>query len=219
MGGELKAMRDSARWLVDRASHHGNHTVVDQDHIDGLRDAVNAFDALPSPPSAETIAHRMWSIHPKELDALGLNREQFYAQQLREYAAYKSTPPADAEEVREAVARIVDPIVFRSWVSMIEHCEAIGDGDEDGLRYANATYLKTMEEARAKADQILSLLAAPPSFRDGVEVAAKVMTRNILELARELGMPSSSAESPCQWERRVRLVAIRALAPIRGDVS
>lgn len=41
-------LRDSARWLVDRSSHHGTQTVVDQDHIDALRDAVNAYDSALS---------------------------------------------------------------------------------------------------------------------------------------------------------------------------
>ncbi|QIB36833.1 hypothetical protein G3A56_01490 [Rhizobium oryzihabitans] len=42
----VKALRDNARFLVDRVSHHGSIAVVDQDLIDGLRDAVNEFDAL-----------------------------------------------------------------------------------------------------------------------------------------------------------------------------
>lgn len=48
---EYKALRDNARWLVDRVSHHGSYAQIDQDHIDALRDAVNAYDASTQPPT------------------------------------------------------------------------------------------------------------------------------------------------------------------------
>lgn len=42
---ERDALREAALWLVERASHHGNYAAVDQDHIDGLRDALDAYGA------------------------------------------------------------------------------------------------------------------------------------------------------------------------------
>ena len=54
--GEVERLREAARWLVDRASHHGSHAAIDQDHIDALRDAVNDYDAaLAQPVQPKTI--------------------------------------------------------------------------------------------------------------------------------------------------------------------
>jgi hypothetical protein len=145
------------------------------------------------------------------------HRAQTYgADQASADAAWNSRPtPADPGEVREKVARIIDPVVFKSWQSMIEHCEAVGDGDEAGLRYANATYLKTMEEARAKADAILQVTNCletgngSKSFREGVEAAAKVAESLSLPQIANLGerLPSPGATIA---------TAIRALASGEG---
>ncbi len=51
--GAGERLREAARWLVDRASHHGSHAAIDQDHIDALRDAVNEYDAALAQPAPE----------------------------------------------------------------------------------------------------------------------------------------------------------------------
>lgn len=45
-------MRDCAHHLTSTASHHGQYAAIDQDKIDGLRDAVRDYDAALARPRA-----------------------------------------------------------------------------------------------------------------------------------------------------------------------
>lgn len=76
------------------------------------------------------------------------------------------TPPGNAEDLREAVARIVDPIAFKSWQSLYEYCQNTGDTEEWSRHAADGFHKKSCDHALAKADAIIALL---PS-KNGPEV-------------------------------------------------
>ncbi len=59
---------------------------------------------------------------------------------------------------REAVARIIDPLVFRIWQSMYDYSLRCGDGEIEARATADWAHGKQRDEALAKADQIISLI-------------------------------------------------------------
>jgi hypothetical protein len=62
---------------------------------------------------------------------------------------------------REAVAKIIDPIAFRSWQQLYDFCLSQDDGEENARRYADDTHGPSMIRALAKADRILALPQSP----------------------------------------------------------
>jgi hypothetical protein len=67
-------------------------------------------------------------------------------------AALRPTQGVD----REAVARIIDPIAFKSWQGLYAFCLP-QDGEEDARRYADQTHKAQCDKALAKADAIIAL--------------------------------------------------------------
>lgn len=78
--------------------------------------------------------------------------------------ATDTTPSRDEEGSvdREAVARTIDPIAFKSHEEMIAYCLRQGDSEEMAKRYADGAYGRTVDEAYAKADAILALKTSTP---------------------------------------------------------
>lgn len=73
------------------------------------------------------------------------------------------TSPLEAPidgELREAVARIVEPTAFKSWQATYDYGLKIGDSEAEARETAEWAHGKFRAEALAKADAILSLLQA-----------------------------------------------------------
>jgi len=70
------------------------------------------------------------------------------------------TPTTPDPAQREAVARIVDPLPFKSWQALYDYCLSEGDAKDSAKDAADGFHLASMEEARSKADAILALLSA-----------------------------------------------------------
>ena len=70
----------------------------------------------------------------------------------------------NADEVREKVARIIDPHAFKSWQATYDYGLRIGDSEATAMETAEWAHGKQRSEAFAKAAAVLALLA--PSVGD-----------------------------------------------------
>jgi hypothetical protein len=84
----------------------------------------------------------------------------------RMIAAAPPAPTLSDEALREGVARIVDPIAFKSRESMAAYCRRAGDDEAAAKRYADETHGAQCDAALAKADAILAFIADHGSSRD-----------------------------------------------------
>ena len=71
---------------------------------------------------------------------------------------HPSSPSPEMGEIsREEIARIIDPIAFKQWQSLHDHCVAVGDDAEEARETADWAHKATCDVALEKADQILKL--------------------------------------------------------------
>lgn len=61
----------------------------------------------------------------------------------------------------EIVARAVDPYAFEAWRRMYDHCIASGDNEQTALKYADMSYLPTIERAKAAARAAIEAMMTP----------------------------------------------------------
>lgn len=77
---------------------------------------------------------------------------------------------------RDRIARLIDPIAFKSWDGMHAHCIAAGDDEEEAKATADWAYKPAIDAAYAKADAILALALPAVAVGDGwrsIETAPK----------------------------------------------
>jgi len=88
------------------------------------------------------LAKRFWSIHPKEIQDLGITREQFYEQEMR--ALFAALVPNEPQTIptRDQIAQIIAPEWFL-------HGEGLSNYQGQHIQFQN--------RALEKADAILAL--------------------------------------------------------------
>lgn len=74
---------------------------------------------------------------------------------VRPLYTYPPAPAVGAEDV----ARLIDPMAFKSWHGLYDYCIRDGDDDAFARRCADSTHKADCDAALAKADAILSLLS------------------------------------------------------------
>lgn len=82
---------------------------------------------------------------------------------VRAMLAFRDAPKPAPEhhELREKVARIIDPHGFRQWQSMYDYGLRVGDSEGQARGTADWAHAKQKEDALAKADAILALISNP----------------------------------------------------------
>lgn len=85
-------------------------------------------------------------------------------------ARLSTTPPPPVRgEDREMVARIINPVAFKSWAGLYDYGVRKGDPEEEARSTADWAYKADCEAALAKADAILALPALQPVGSRGEE--------------------------------------------------
>lgn len=131
-------------------------------------------------------------------------------------ALTKATPPVDAD-LREAVARLIDPIAFAAHQSLYDYCLAQGDIPCDAQKVADDTHKPDCDKAFAKADAILALQQSQstPGAGDSLERQAE------LHEARKSGwrdaMAVARASAPAELVERLQALK-RTSASIYGPL-
>ena len=74
---------------------------------------------------------------------------------VRPLYTYPPAPAVGAEDV----ARLIDPMAFKSWHGLYDYCIRDGADDAFARRCADSTHKANCDAALAKADAILSLLS------------------------------------------------------------
>lgn len=114
-------------------------------------------------------------------------------------------------EIVERVARIINPIVFKSWQGMIDHCLASGDSEESARRYADNTYGDQCEKARS--DATAAIAAMPPTaatvnasaIEAEVREAGQALLRELEWVNEQLDlMPDDYAEALTRFQAAIR---------------
>lgn len=136
--------------------------------------------------------------------------------------ANDSPTPADAGEVREKVARIIDPSLWETRdfdATRRDYYELEVKAAWKGLPFEQWV-VRGLGSSLAKADAILSLLPSPPvtdRYREGIEDAAKIVETipdKILHMWERPGGPPGNGYAPTT--RADIAAAIRALASGEG---
>ena len=149
-GGNLAALAEELREYT-AMKYMGNCKcgkcqLVPREFIDRLYVALSA-------PVGEPVAYRyryngQWYLSQSKSFALnGFDLQPLYTH-----------PPAPAVGA-EDVARLIDPMAFKSWHGLYDYCIRDGADDAFARRCADSTHKADCDAALAKADAILSLLS------------------------------------------------------------
>lgn len=118
-------------------------------------------EPVSSPPSTggegEALIMRVGERIADEVEKVAAGRQSNCEQAARDIVGWLHPSPEMGEISAEQIAKIVDPIAFKQWQSLHDHCVAAGDDAEEARKTADWAHKATCDVALEKADQILKL--------------------------------------------------------------
>jgi hypothetical protein len=162
------------------------------------------------------LAKKHDAIHPRNRDqSLPIMMKMTYGELtalLTIVGSAALTPPVrgHGEELREAIARIINPLAFKSWQSLYDYGVRQRDTEAEARETADWAHKKDCDEALAKADQIIATL--PPINRDAV-LEALEKAAQVAENHGPLGYMSDRERDYCRDHGGEIAEQIQALQP------